>query len=381
MTDGVHHSALVGGSNCGRVIACPPSRLSGVPVQDTGTQYTERGTVLHNAMEVYLATGAIPDVVQTTPIIGEMREAAEKAVELWEDYLTCDPSQKVRDIHIEMKLHMVPLKGAFGTSDVVIDWAHANMVTILDWKFGVQMTSWSQLMFYAACALYDKQTKHLFNRNTIVELAIIQPSAINGETFRSTRVTVDELFDFIMKLKWAVDNGHRDELLNVGEHCRFCPVKVVCPKINQIAQGSEKWNDPFDMTPDQVGEALAETDILESRIKALRDYVHERLNNGEPVTGYKLVNKRAQRKWNDVDEVLDWIAAHSDVNPEDIMKPAQLLSPAQVEKKVKDLPENLYSAISSGTTIAPDGDKRQAIVPGNSLESLAKQLVASDLLK
>ncbi len=376
MTDGVHHSAVVGGSNAGRVLACPPSRLSGVPVPDTGTQYTERGTVLHKAMEDYLATGALPDVVQTTPIVGEMREAADEAIRLW-SLIASDVT--VKQVHVELKLHMQPIPGAFGTTDVLIE-HHTNTVTLLDWKFGVTPVTWDQLLFYAGCAMTDKQTRHLFNGKTEIRMVVIQPNERDGKTFRTKTVDVLTVFDFMRRLTWAVDNGHRDELLRSGDHCKFCPVRIVCPLLQKQATQALTYEDPHKLSPEQAADALTLADNLEHWIASVRQYAHERLNGGGVIPGFKLVAKRAQRKWKDEDAVKSWGNRVGVPVTDEKMK-----TPAAVERLVKkrevELPADLYTKTSSGTVVAPDSDPREQVAGAAQFKQAAEKLRALSLLQ
>ncbi len=369
MTD---HSAVVGGSNCGRVIACPPSRLQAADVTVVETEHMRNGTLLHDAMEQYLTTGELPAVPE------KLRWKLDEAVRVWQ-LIASD--QSVKTIHVEQRLHLAPIPGAFGTVDVLIE-HYDNTVTVLDWKFGsgVQVSADTpQLKFYAAAAMTDPSTKHLFNDKTQVKLMIVQP-ADDGRTLRGPeKVTVLELFDFTRKLSWAIANGHRDELLSSGDHCRWCPIKLVCPKLREQANRALEWSDPHSLTPEEAGEALELANQLETWITSVRQYAHERLNGGGEIPGYKLVPKRAIRKWTDESAVYAW-AARVGIQADD----RKLKSVAAVEKLVKkrklSLPDGLYSKVSSGTTIAPEDDPRSAVPSEGQLEQAVDKLKALTLL-
>jgi hypothetical protein len=102
---------------------------------------------------------------------------------------------------------------------------------------------------------------------------------------------------------------------------------------------------------------------------------HEQLEQGTALKGFKLVAKRATRKWNDVEAaekelrklVRSTRGAHN-LKASDILTPAKLLTPPQVEKVMKakkldfDRVGDYISSQSSGNTLARESDKRPAIL-------------------
>jgi hypothetical protein len=330
------------------------------------------GTTCHDSMEQYLTTGELPVVPE------HLQWKIDEALRVWH-LIASD--QTVRTVHVEQRVHMSPIPGAFGTVDVLLE-HYDNTVTVLDWKFGsgVQVSaSTPQLKFYAAAAMFDPSTRHLFNDRTQIKLMIVQPSD-DGRTLRGPEtVSVLELFDFVRQLDWAIQNGHRDELLNTGDHCRWCPIKLVCPKLREQANRALEWKDPHSLTPAQAAEALELASQLETWITSVRQYAHERLNGGSQIPGYKLVAKRAQRRWRDDDEAIAW-GRRVGVPVTD----EKLKTVAAVEKLVKkrniDVPAGLYSKVSSGTTIAPDDDPRPAAPSEGQMEGAVAKLKALTLL-
>jgi len=131
-------------------------------------------------------------------------------------------------------------------------------------------------------------------------------------------------------------------------------------------------SDPNTLTPDvqlsdaELASILDRLDVIEPWIASVRKLAHERLEAGQAVPGWKLVPKRALRRWADEDhtQVLHELTADG-IDAGDVTE-IKLLSPAQVEKA---LGKKLYEAvvaphvtkISSGTTLAPDGDPRQRV--------------------
>jgi hypothetical protein len=91
-----------------------------------------------------------------------------------------------------------------------------------------------------------------------------------------------------------------------------------------------------------------------------------------PVPGWKLVNKRATRQWANEDVADDVL---SKVISKDELYVAKMISPAQAEKVLKklgqQLPDDLVVAVSSGSTLAREDDPRPAVV------QIGKQLTAA----
>jgi hypothetical protein len=95
------------------------------------------------------------------------------------------------------------------------------------------------------------------------------------------------------------------------------------------------------------------------------------LEAGVEVPGWKLVPKRATRKWVDDKKVLTTLT-EAGLNIEQLTEPK---SPAQMEKVLKKhnvpLPSDLIVSVSTGSTLAPEDDPRPAVL------QIGKQLSAA----
>jgi hypothetical protein len=84
------------------------------------------------------------------------------------------------------------------------------------------------------------------------------------------------------------------------------------------------------------------------------------LEQGGHIAGYKLVAKRATRKWKSEDAAQ--LALHPYTSAVDIYEPHCLKSPAQMEKLLpKEVVAPLVELISSGHTVVEESDKRPAV--------------------
>jgi len=249
----------------------------------------------------------------------------------------------------------------FGSSDIVarLD----GRAVILDWKFGdgvmVDAEENMQLMFYAAAAMRTPACQWAFEGVTEVECVIIQPPYI-----RTWTTTVERIRKFERQLARAVASSALPNApINMGDHCRWCAAKPICPvKTGQLDRARVAAMKEIDVT--KLTEYLAAAEGVEDFIAACRALAYRMLENGVPVPGYKLVNKRASRYWADPSTALarlkDLGLAETDVTKTD------LLSVAQAEKVLKkrkiDLPADMVVAVSSGTTLAVETDSRPPAV-------------------
>jgi hypothetical protein len=127
----------------------------------------------------------------------------------------------------------------------------------------------------------------------------------------------------------------------------------------------------------QLGEALSRADMLEGWISDLRGLALQVLETGGSVPGYKLVAKRATRKWVDEGKAKAALLKHL---PESEVMESTVVSPAQAEKKLKKLklglPDGTVISVSSGSTMAVESDPRPAVLLiGQQLSAALSKLV------
>jgi len=378
-----------GGSTAARTIQCPAwHRLAEeVPFTlDGGANVAaDTGTMLHNCMEtIYSVDDYMDDPFDA---IGELleegvhynnqhltpelvKEKLKPAVTAVEDLLEsldisdwkCEPFVKIDD-DIGGSIDML------GISD------DKKTVLILDYKFGynsVAVEGNKQLQFYALAAATDPSTRDWFDTCDTIVLAVIQPNE-DGDDLQTWEISMEQLDDFETEYLAAVDKAEDPKTQpNSGFNCKFCPAMATCPvKTGEALKASRM--------PEIAAEKLAEylplaEDVIEWA-KEVQKIAHQQLELGTPIKGYKLVNKRATRTWNDIEAVEDKVRKSKKIKMEDGFD-FKLKSPAQMEKvcKEKGVPfkqfEEYVSAISSGTTLAKESDKRPAAVPVQGLAQL-----------
>ena len=351
------HSKIVGGSTAKRVINCPGSvALCNAAPEKPSSSYAEEGTLLHNTIAEWLADGKKPiaNDILTQDLIDDKYSVA---LELLNEV---DPEFGM-DYAVEVEVGFGDfIPDVFGSCDLLgrLD----NRAIVLDWKFGngviVEAIENEQLMFYAAAAMRTEKAQWAFKDVQEVELIIIQPPMIKRWV-----TTVERIKAFEQQLLSAVNAAAKiDAPLREGSHCKWCAAKPTCPLMTGAVDRALKVKiDAIDAPT--INAYLENAEILEEWIKDLRALAFTMLESGRDLPSYKLVAKRATRKWSDEVEAKKALLA-TGLTESDVM--VGFISPAQAEKKLKKLkqplPEGSTVSISSGSTMAHVDDPRPAVL-------------------
>ena len=360
------HSRVVGGSTAKRVMACPGSvnLCTQVPPKPSSS-YADEGTLLHEAISICLDDNRDPKSLIGMEVNGTvlteqlMEDKLKMALDLFDDYLDVLDADKADlfDYAVESEVSFGKyLPDVFGSCDVIA--RVGDKAIILDWKFGqgvpVEAEENAQLLFYGAAARRTEGLEWFFDDVTAVELVIVQPPYL-----KRWETDLARLDKFEKDLKKAVKLSKlADAPMQQGDHCRWCAAKSICPLMTGAVDRALQIQ-LRDVDIQKMGRALSQADLLEQWIADLRALAHQALEAGVEVTGWKLVEKRATRKWVDEEKTA---ASLSEQFTQDEMFDRKLKSPAQMEKLLKksgmEIPEGLVVAVSSGTTIAPEDDPR-----------------------
>lgn len=364
-----------------RWLACPASIIhneNAPPQKDSA--YAAEGTRAHECLEILLKGTRDPksalDLIRDRYPL-DMRDHAIGAVA----WILAQHGKALAGSALlcETKVDLSFIEpGMFGTVDAAIV-EEFGRLTVIDFKYGqgivVDPKDNSQLIYYALglAHQYDYNFKD-------VELVIIQPRAEHeGGTTRSHVMPMGELLLWTQRFAEGVKRA-KDPLaeFHAGDHCRFCPGAIGCPEISTRAMRSAQIEfdevkeitttvSPAMMTPVQLSKCLVLAEHLDLWLKELREYAYREADRGTKIPGFKLVEKRGIRKWKD--PVHATTSARSRFGPWAFTKP-ELVSPAQFEKifaasspEAREFIENYAAQMSSGTTLAPESDRRPAVAP------------------
>ena len=313
--------------------------------------------------DYYLGT-RYEDQILTPELVEEKIWPALRALDL------IDPEQRM-EIESETRVQFGDLlPGVFGSTDLI--GRLGTRAVVLDWKFGdgvmVEVEENPQLMFYAAAAMRTPEAQWAFDGVTEIECVIVQPPEVRRWVTTPARIA-----QFELELVQAVKQAEKpDAKLAVGDHCRWCAAKPICPKMTGAVDRALKVQIEALPAP-QISQYLKTADMLEDWIKDLRSLALQMLESGAKLPEYKLVAKRAIRSWSDDEKAKVALFAYG-LTESEVME-TTVVSPAKAEKALKKrkigLPEDLVVAISSGNTLASADDPRPEVM------LLGKQLTAA----
>lgn len=330
---------------------CPGSvKLVDAMGPSEDTEFSREGTKAHEAAASLLLNTSLE-------VAPEWTADDSAAVLSYVDYCQDLPGEH----HVETRLSLDPyIPGGFSTVDFAA--FHETTLTIVDLKFGKGVEVYAennpQLMIYALGSLlefgflYDIQT---------IRMVIHQPRRNHVDEWD---ISVDDLRAWAdSKLKLAVHDATRENapLVPGPKQCQWCNAKATCPALREkiidtVTEGFDK-----DLS---LGELLNWVDTARSWASAVEARAMEDLLAGVPVEGWKLVDGRSTRSWDDESAV----AVNLEHNLGESAYIQKLISPAQAEKalgKKNPMWESLQSHIKWSEpkpTLARESSKKQAIV-------------------
>lgn len=377
--------AELGASSAHRWMACPGSVRLCRDAPNVTSRWAAEGTVAHALAETCLREGKapteflgqafLPAMHPDIEVTEEMADAVQAYCDLIHDQMKDNPDGSWIEKRFSLNA-LNPPAPMFGTSDAVLYFASKRRLKVDDLKYGagvpVEAEGNPQLMMYGLGALLEIEQELNLPIDEI-ELTIVQPRAPHpGGIARSHVISYDDLVAFGIELLAAAERTMApDAPLVPGEHCRFCNAAGTCPALFARAQEAAQADfsaapvaltKPETMTPERLGQLLAMSDDIETWIEAVRKTAYAILSTGHAVPGFKLVWKRATRRWTDEAAVVTFAEGHGIDLTE--MHTTKLKTPAQLEKllpKGVKLPDSLVTQQSSGTTMAPESDKRPAV--------------------
>ncbi len=263
-----------------------------------------------------------------------------------------------------------------GTADYVRYRASTKHLLVKDFKFGsgvyVEVNDNAQLKLYALGAMLEcgKAVKD-------VTVRIVQPRFEGAAPIRDFHFKAAEILDFIADIKDAADKSRDPTTPFVaGDHCGFCPHARECPELEK--RRHSLLSDEFGIVavaksgalaqydPSKLAQALASIPLVKEQIKAIEAFAYQEATAGKDIPGFKLVDKRATRKWKSEDVVILWAESKAidPYAPREVMSPAQMekaIAPTMPKGKKKDagkLIEELVEKVSSGTALVAITDER-----------------------
>jgi hypothetical protein len=364
-----------GGSVASRDIGCNAWRklASSLPKRDSGGEHADRGTCLHGCMEKL----AKDDELDYLDLTGETYKSftldsdtlTEVVIPTFERFMGYAEQQGFQTEDHEVTVELDSEVG--GTADVLA--TNPTTVFVLDFKFGYNLVSPeenAQGLFYAMAAMEDEKTKHLFEGRDRIVVGIIQPQyeAEGQDMIQTWECDKAHLVAFVssyldaIEMQEAVLADNLTPSPTAGDHCSYCPAMSICPVKTGQARAALMIK-PDSQDAETLARALSMADEVIAWAKSVQKLAHEQAELGLRLNGFKLVDKRAIRKWTQEVEVLDMVRKAKKIKLEEATD-LKLKSPAQLEKVCKKLGVDFVKyayyidAVSSGTTLVHSDDKR-----------------------
>lgn len=264
----------------------------------------------------------------------------------------------------------------YGTVDFWAITPDGKTLKVKDFKYGagiaVDVEYNPQEMYYAFGVL----RKVVLHQDATIELTIVQPRGFHPDgPVRRWETTADYL------CHWG-EHDLRDAMLRddadlcAGDHCRFCPAKLVCPLLTGLF-GVAMKTDPKTVvtyTDDAADRNYQMLAGVKAYCKAVEADMLARLNLGRTMANAKLVHQKANRIYKPGAESVLKVQLGDEI----YTKP-ELRSPAQVEAlgaKAKKLIHEWAYTPESGLTVAPIGDKRAAVKVKTTQEKFGAAIAA-----
>ena len=397
-----------GGSKAERWMNCAgaPALCDTVPPIPS-SKYAAEGTAAHAIGELCLTENTNPadyigrrcnGMEEAKPILCD--EEMAQAVQVYVDAVRLARDENPGCVLLIEEKFVFDLSSAdkdevFGANDAMVYNPVLKKLTVFDYKHGVgevEAENNKQLKFYAAGAALSHPDWPIAE----VEIVIVQPRARNADDLEEPGIkrwamNPMDLLEFTAEIEAAVAAAKvKGAPLTPGPWCKktYCEAAATCPAREQSAlheatldyQNVEVVTPkalpvPRDIDTKRLGRMLKGFEILEGWIKQVRDYAFGLLQSGVPIPGYKLVDKVGRRQWiDDEQKIADYLIVMYDLD-EDAVRPRKLATITEVERQLKGkiLDKKVLKAAiedvelaftlkeSSGQTMAPDSDKRDAV--------------------
>ena len=398
--DDTAHSTIVGGSTAARRIGCPGSygleQKLPKSLLNQSSSYADEGTAMHAAIEYILTNQTDVDEVRgmefeglviTSTMIDDGIGPAIDYFEALQDELT--ESDGDFEFAVEQRCEIPGIPGAFGTSDIIFKTPKRS--GIVDWKFGVGKAVYAsdkdgvpnpQLAFYARAAMHTRPDMFVDKPTWPVDLHIVQPRLRDGPNFSVKPTDTKYLRAFRDLLVRAVAEAKSERAkVAKGDWCTFCKAKTICPEWTGPALDLSKMRKlaPSEFDAELVGLILDLAYGAEEWAREALALGHRYMEEGNAVSGYKLVAKRATEKYIDPVGAQRMAVEKHGVPHQHTLTEPEVKSPAQLravlaekmegstkkarEAAAKEAVSAFTSNVSSGTTVAFEDDKREAVMP------------------
>ena len=370
--------AVLSASSAQRWLHCPGSVALTKDMPDTTSEYAEEGRLAHAIAELKLRKKFVEPMSPRTYNTRHNKLARdphykaemESCTDEYVDYIT-DIANALPSIPFVTVEHRVDFSefvpDGFGTADCIL--IHGSDLFVNDYKHGkgvpVDADNNPQMMLYALGAvmeyrmLCDIQTVHM---------SIIQPRAGGIKECTISRDTLMDWAAFTVRPAAEKAADPDCDEYHSGEWCRFCKARATCRENSNIVSAFEDFGGklPPLLSDAEVAQVLKRIDPLLKYADAVKAYAQDKLMGGGYIPGWKLVEGRGSRAWDDQAAAFEALKA-AGIDEALLYERKPLTAPALEKSLGKKIFEDAASAHvvkqPGKPALAPITDPREAYSP------------------
>lgn len=389
--------ATLSASGSKKWLNCPASIELEKLFPETTSSFAEEGTIAHEVGEILTDKLFSRFILDGTKVIDlddkldyerylELKESYSSKVDDFTEMYECcvdyanyimgrytelRESDKTVELHLEERLdYSLYAKDGFGTGDALI--VTEKHIEVIDLKYGkgvkVDVENNTQLMLYALGALT------LYNMLDTVEtvtLTIFQPRLDN---ISSWTVDVNTIYEFGEKTVKPISDliTQGKGVPCAGKHCAdgFCKARAKCKEYaDYILSLSEyKFVNPRLISDEDIASILEIGENVNKWVATVKSYAQDRLLQGEPIPGLKIVEGRSNRSFTDTTKVIEVLKEYDDSKEYEVVSLKSITDLEKMigKKKFNELLQGYIIKPTGAPTVVPESDKRVAI---NSIQS------------
>ena len=377
--------ALLSASSAHRWLNCPGSARLAEQFPNQTSPYAEAGRVAHaiaelkarkyflEPMSVRTYNAQLKKLRDSPHFDKSMDENTDTYLEVLKE--TALSFEKAPFVALETRVDFSDsVPEGFGTADCIM--IGSGAIVIVDYKNGagvpVEAEDNPQMKLYALGAL---QVYAPIYGDTIQRavLKIVQPNAGGTKTWETT-VQALKLWAFntvkpIARIAYDGKGG-----FSAGDWCGFCPAKAQCsararqmlemepmvgakPQRSSAPEGPGK-NAPALLSDAEVGDILRRAQTLAAWVEDLKEYALSAALAGREITGFKVVEGRGSREWNNQDVAFQALQQRGVA--EELLWERKPCSVAGLEKA---LGKKVFSEAAEGLVVKKPG--KPALVPAS----------------
>lgn len=349
-------------SSSSRWLTCTSSVEAIKPYENKSNSASEWGTVTHGLGELILKNEELPELIEGMTWDEENHACALEYANYVRELIT--PESVVL---IEERFDLSSIApDTFGTGDATV--LNGTHLHIIDLKTGhniVMAENNTQLMLYAVGAIDELEDIYDIDE---VTLHIVQTRANHIDTWTTSYDEIIKFKEFAKEQAGRILSGDTEFSPN-DKACKWCPHKVNCDALNEFTHKIMlgEFDDLDDVVlsdNSHIKRILDNAELITGLIKAAQDIALEKLEHGENIDGYKLVEGRSNRAWSheDFDKIESYLVRKL---KKDGAYTSKLISPTQALKSLDDKSKKFIEKFivkpKGKTVLAPMSDKRKAV--------------------